>query len=142
MKKYQIRFNTNSTSDEDRWRLISENKEILVSDIVVNGCVYTSKDWVKDVNDYKWHITCIGDCVIENNIAIIKTHKSESSIERHILKTITYRLLGTTATFVSAYIVSDSFELASILGFGELIFKPLLYFIHERLWYKYVRIKK
>jgi uncharacterized membrane protein len=141
MKKYQIRFNTNSISDEDRWRLISENKEILVSDIVIDGYVYTSKDWVKDINDYKWHISCIGDCVVENNIAVITTNKKGNSIERHVLKTISYRFLGTTVTFTSAYLIGGSLEFASLLGFGELIFKPLFYFLHERFWFKFVKMK-
>ena len=46
-KKFQIRFNTVSTSEDDRWRLIEDGKETLVSDIVVNGHVYTTKDWLE-----------------------------------------------------------------------------------------------
>ena len=31
---------------------------------------------------------------------------------------------------------------SALLGVGELIMKPFIYFGHERLWYKYIRIKK
>jgi uncharacterized membrane protein len=32
--------------------------------------------------------------------------------------------------------------MASLLGVGELVIKPVIYFFHERLWYKYIRIGK
>jgi uncharacterized membrane protein len=66
--------------------------------------------------------------------------KNKIALKRHILKTITYRLLGTTVTFTSAYIIGGSLELASLLGVGELVFKPLLYFVHERFWFKFVKM--
>jgi hypothetical protein len=61
-KKFQIRFNTASFSEDDRWRLIEDGKETLVSDIVVNGHVYTTKDWIESTSEYKWHISCEGHC--------------------------------------------------------------------------------
>jgi uncharacterized membrane protein len=62
--------------------------------------------------------------------------KKTVSLERHIAKTVTYRILGTGVTVLSALAFGANIEVASLLGVGELIFKPLLYFIHERLWYK------
>jgi uncharacterized membrane protein len=62
--------------------------------------------------------------------------KKTVSLERHIAKTVTYRILGTGVTVLSALALGANIEVASLLGVGELIFKPLLYFIHERLWYK------
>lgn len=61
------------------------------------------------------------------------------SVKRHILKTISYRLLGTLSTIIIACSFGVNLELASILGFGELCVKPLLYFVHERIWYKYIK---
>jgi uncharacterized membrane protein len=141
IKKYQIRYNTNSTTDENRWRLIENGNEFLVSKVFVDGLTYTTKDFIPEINDFKWHITCEGYCVIKDGVAQIKTIKEKSVIKRHLLKTITYRLLGTTVTFTSAYVIGGSFELASLLGMGELLFKPLLYFIHERFWFKYIKMK-
>ena len=91
-KKFQIRFNVNSTSEKDRWRLI--------------------------------------------------TVKEESVMTRHILKTVSYRVLGTLTTVFTAYSLGVSLELSSLLGVGELMIKPTLYFFHERVWYKHIRIKK
>ena len=62
--------------------------------------------------------------------------KKTVSLERHIAKTVTYRILGTGVTVLSALAFGANIEIASLLGVGELIFNPLLYFIHERLWYK------
>jgi len=66
----------------------------------------------------------------------------ENSLKRHILKTISYRILGTLTTVIIAYSLGASLEVSSMLGVGELVLKPIIYFLHERLWYKYIRIKK
>lgn len=66
----------------------------------------------------------------------------ENSLKRHILKTISYRILGTLTTVIIAYSLGASLKVSSILGVGELVLKPVIYFLHERLWYKYIRIKK
>ena len=78
-KTYQIRYNTISKNDTERWRLIENGNEILVSDIIINGYTHTTKDWIPEINDYKWHISCVGHCVVNNNIAYITTIKEESS---------------------------------------------------------------
>jgi uncharacterized membrane protein len=62
--------------------------------------------------------------------------------KRHILKTITYRVLGTLTTIVTAYLLGASIQVSSLLGLGELLLKPIIYFIHERIWFKYVKFKK
>jgi uncharacterized membrane protein len=63
-------------------------------------------------------------------------------LKRHLLKTITYRILGTITTVVTAYLLGASLTVSSLLGVGELLLKPIIYFLHERIWFKYVRIKK
>ena len=57
----------------------------------------------------------------------------ENSLKRHILKTISYRILGTLTTVTIAYSLGASLEVSSML-------KPVIYFFHERVWYKYIRI--
>lgn len=141
-KEYQIRFNTHSKSDSDRWRLIENGNEIIVSNIIIDGHIYTTKDWMEDINDFKWHISCQGHCNIKDNVAYIKTIKEESVILRHILKTITYRFLATITTVLIAFFLGASLEVSSLLGIGELLIKPIIYFFHERTWYKFLSIKK
>jgi uncharacterized membrane protein len=63
-------------------------------------------------------------------------------LKRHLLKTITYRILGTITTVSVAYCLGASLTVSSLLGVGELVLKPVIYFLHERLWFKYIRIKK
>jgi uncharacterized membrane protein len=142
IKKFQIRFNVNSTSEIDRWRLITDGDEKLVKDIIIDGHTYTSMDWMEDIGEYKWHVSCEGYVTITNNVAYVVTVKEDAAMVRHILKTISYRFLGTLTTIVTAYSLGVSLELSSLLGIGELMIKPVMYFFHERIWYKYVRIGK
>ncbi len=103
IKKFQIRFNVNSTSEIDRWRLITDGDEKLVKDIIIDGHTYTSMDWMEDINQYKWHVSCEGYVTITNNVAYVVTVKEDAAMLRHILKTISYRFLGTFTTIVTAY---------------------------------------
>lgn len=61
-------------------------------------------------------------------------------VKRHLVKTISYRLLGTSVTVISAIALGMDVKLASLIGVGELVIKPLLYFLHERVWYKYIKL--
>jgi len=140
-KTYHIRFNTVSSSEDDRWRLIEEGgKEILVSDVIVNGHSYTTKNWIPEIEEYKWHMSCDGYCTIKDNVARIETIKNESVLTRHILKTVSYRIIGTLTTVTVAYSLGVPLEISSMLGMGELLLKPVIYFLHERMWYKWIRI--
>ena len=63
-------------------------------------------------------------------------------LKRHILKTITYRILGTLVTVLSAYLLGVTIEVSTLLGLSELLLKPIVYFIHERIWFKHIKLKK
>jgi hypothetical protein len=139
-KTYQIRFNTTSTDDSNRWRLITDGQEILVSNIYIDAQTYTTKDYIEGLGD-KWHITATGILEIKDGNAYITPKRPDNALKRHILKTITYRLFGTTVTVSTALFLGASIQIASIVGAGELILKPIIYFIHERIWYKFVNIK-
>ena len=58
---------------------------------------------------------------------------------RHIIKTISYRIIGTSVTIIGALLLGSSIEVASLIGMTELAVKPILYFLHERIWYKYIK---
>jgi uncharacterized membrane protein len=141
-KTYQIRYNTISKDDTERWRLIENGNEIFVSDIIIDGHTQTTKDWMPEINDYKWHISCVGHCVVKNNVAYITTIKEESVVVRHVLKTLTYRFFATITTIATALLLGASVEVSSLIGLGELLIKPIIYFLHERAWYKMIKIKK
>jgi hypothetical protein len=73
MKKqtFKIRYNTAATSDKNCWRVIADGKEFLVDGISVTGNVTTTKDFIEDINQFKYHITCTGVLEIKDNIAYI-----------------------------------------------------------------------
>ncbi|MEK6828599.1 MAG: DUF2061 domain-containing protein [Nanoarchaeota archaeon] len=56
--------------------------------------------------------------------------------KRHILKTITWRIVGTLDTMVLAWIISGNPMTGLKIGGLELFTKMLLYYLHERVWYK------
>lgn len=69
-------------------------------------------------------------------------YKANPDLIRHVLKTLTYRFIATVITVLSAYILGASIEVSTLIGVGELTIKPIIYFLHERFWYKFIRIKK
>ena len=65
----------------------------------------------------------------------------ESNFRRHILKTISYRVMATSITIGTALILGLDIQASALLGVGEIMIKPIFYFLHERVWYKLIRIK-
>jgi uncharacterized membrane protein len=59
--------------------------------------------------------------------------------KRHIAKTISYRIVSTLIGFVIMYIVSGSIKVGATFSIAEILYKPLQYYIHERIWYKYIK---
>ena len=57
-------------------------------------------------------------------------------LERSLVKTISWRITGSTATFLIAYVMTGNFAVAGIIGITQVISNTILYYIHERLWNK------
>ena len=55
---------------------------------------------------------------------------------RHILKTITWRIIGTIDTIVLSWLITGSLTLGFSIGGIEVVTKMILYYLHERVWYK------
>lgn len=140
VKTYQIRFNTTSTDDSNRWRLITDGTEILVANIYIDAQTYTTKDYIEGLGD-KWHITATGILEIKDGNAYITPKRPDNALKRHIYKTITYRLLASLVTVIGAILLGATPTMATLLGVGEIVLKPIIYFIHERLWYKFGKVK-
>jgi uncharacterized membrane protein len=60
-------------------------------------------------------------------------------VKRHIAKAISYRFIGSLQTVLIGYALTGSIYISSIAGVVELVVKPIIYFIHERVWYKYIK---
>jgi uncharacterized membrane protein len=122
-KTYQIIYNTESKDKSTKWKIICGSEEILVSDFYT-----TTKNTEK--------FTCTGFLTIRDNIGYITTIRKKSSIKRHLAKTITYRIFATAITIGTAFSLGVNLEISALLGFGEIVVKPVFYFFHERIWYK------
>jgi hypothetical protein len=69
---FKIRYNTMSKSDKNCWRIIdSDGDEFLVDDIIIKTHCFTTKDWMEETQEYKYHLSCKGTLVINDNCAII-----------------------------------------------------------------------
>lgn len=59
--------------------------------------------------------------------------------KRHIAKTISYRILSTLVGFLLMWWISGSIKVGTAFGIAELVYKPIQYYIHERVWYKWIK---
>lgn len=59
---------------------------------------------------------------------------SQEHLKRTLLKTISWRVVGTLATVVISYIITGTLAFAFSIGAIELVSKMGLYFFHERAW--------
>ena len=59
--------------------------------------------------------------------------------KRHIVKTISYRVVSTLIGFLLMWLISGSIKIGAAFGVAELIYKPIQYYIHERIWYKWIK---
>lgn len=58
---------------------------------------------------------------------------------RHIAKTISYRILSTGLGFVTMWLITDSVKIGAAFSIVELVWKPIQYYLHERVWYKWIK---
>jgi uncharacterized membrane protein len=59
--------------------------------------------------------------------------------KRHIVKTISYRVISTLIGFLLMWLISGSVKVGAAFGIAELVYKPIQYYIHERIWYKWIK---
>lgn len=55
---------------------------------------------------------------------------------RSIVKSITWRVLGTITTGAVAFIMTGSFRITVAILSVEVLAKTLIYYVHERAWHK------
>jgi len=61
------------------------------------------------------------------------------SRKRHVLKTISWRIIGTVDTIVLSGFITGSWKFGLAIGGVEVITKMVLYYFHERAWYRLSR---
>lgn len=57
-----------------------------------------------------------------------------NSKKRSLAKTITYRLISSGIGFLVVWALSGNVKASAMFSIAELIYKPLQYYIHERVW--------
>ncbi|WP_460219924.1 DUF2061 domain-containing protein [Psychroserpens sp. MEBiC05023] len=80
------------------------------------------------------------DTVLQrHNVTKVEKNDSEASgekVKRTLVKTISWRVLGTLDTVLISYLITGTLTLAFSIGFVELVSKLVLYYVHERAWNK------
>jgi|TARA_E500000305_G_scaffold103141_1_gene98440 uncharacterized membrane protein len=57
--------------------------------------------------------------------------------ERHIAKAFTWRVVGTIDTMCLGWLLTGDVALGASLGALEIVTKTVLYYLHERAWYRF-----
>ena len=60
----------------------------------------------------------------------------DNSHKRHVAKAITWRIIGTLDTIILSWVISGDPWIGLKIGISEVATKMILYYIHERLWFK------
>jgi uncharacterized membrane protein len=55
---------------------------------------------------------------------------------RSLIKTISWRITGSSATFLISYAIIGNIVVSGTIAAIQLTFNTVLYFIHERIWNK------
>ncbi|MCL6266659.1 DUF2061 domain-containing protein [Flagellimonas myxillae] len=59
-----------------------------------------------------------------------------NSQKRHLIKTVTWRGIGTLDTILLSWVITGNPLTGLKIGFAEVITKMILYYLHERAWYR------
>ncbi len=60
------------------------------------------------------------------------------SAAKSLLKTVSWRIVGTLDTMFIAYFLTGEVSIALSIGSIEVFTKMLLYYLHERFWNKFI----
>jgi adenylylsulfate kinase len=61
------------------------------------------------------------------------------SHSRHIAKAVSWRVIGSIDTIAIAWIITGSIQVGAAVGGVEIVTKTVLYYFHERVWYKWIK---
>jgi uncharacterized membrane protein len=53
---------------------------------------------------------------------------------RSLVKTVTWRITWSAATFLIAWLISGNLLIAGPIAAAQLVMNTVLYYIHERIW--------
>ena len=109
------------------WRLIGTTDTFLISLIItgniqhglaISGLEILTKSLLYYFHEQYW---------VSKNI---------SAKKRHIIKTFTWRLIGSLDTFLLSFLITNKLFFGISIGAIEIFSKMILYFFHEKIWYQ------
>lgn len=62
--------------------------------------------------------------------------KIRNTNKRHLIKTFTWRIIGTLDTMFLAWFITGNPMTGLKIGAAEVVTKMILYYLHEKVWYK------
>lgn len=71
---------------------------------------------------------------------IDSARKGDSNF-RSLVKTVSWRIVGTIDTMIISYLITGDTAMAMSIGSVEVVSKMVLYYLHERAWSS-VKLKK
>ena len=116
------------------WRVIATLDTILLSWLITGNPLTGLKIGIAEV--FTKMILYFFHERVWFKINLSKDGKVLESRKRHIAKTITWRFIGTLDTMVIAWVISGNPLTGLKIGFAEVLTKMIIYYLHERLWYK------
>ncbi len=61
------------------------------------------------------------------------------SYKRHAIKSLSWRVIGTLDTIILSGLITGSWNIGLAIGGIEVFAKMILYYTHERVWYKFIK---
>lgn len=58
----------------------------------------------------------------------------KDTVSRSLLKTITWRITGSSATFLISFLLTGNFAIAGSIAVIQIVCNTILYYVHERIW--------
>ena len=65
--------------------------------------------------------------------------ENKVSPKRHLAKAVTWRIIASITTAIIAYMFGLPPKAVGAVFVADLIIKFVLYYIHERVWYKHIK---
>lgn len=59
--------------------------------------------------------------------------------KRHVMKAVTWRVIASTTTAIIAFLFGMPAKAVGYVFMADLIIKFVLYYMHERVWYKHIQ---
>ncbi|OIR07026.1 putative adenylyl-sulfate kinase [mine drainage metagenome] len=66
---------------------------------------------------------------------LMHVFKKDPSVKRHLVKTLTWNVVGTIDTILLVWLITRNGDLSLKIGAIEFATKTMLYFFHERVWH-------